>query len=153
MPSIIERRAQTFGLTMINADAHLAVHVTKADIKNAKPNAPNNCAIARAVQREHPEVNAVFVFRSTAWVENDGKIVRYKLPTSLQKEIVAFDRAKAFEPGEYRLSPAPNAKRNRAQKAGKHPQREDKKRAKARRKAGLPRKAHHTTNCRTTEYD
>ncbi len=50
-------------------------------------------------------MNAAYFFRRTAFLEYDRKMVRYVLPPSTQKEIVAFDRAQVFASGAYQLSP------------------------------------------------
>ncbi len=93
-------------LKVIDASAPLALEVTRSDIDNSKQKDPANCAFACAVKR-HLGAKAAYFMRSTAYIEYDHAVVRYDMPESMQKEIVAFDRAKAMEPGIYQLSPTP----------------------------------------------
>lgn len=144
--------SDTYGLTMIDSAKPLDVHVTPGDIRKAKPHDQTGCAIAHAVRRETRAKN-VYVLRSTVWVDDGkGHLVRYGLPPSLQKEIVSFDRNKDFRPGDYHLSPARNLARNRAQRAGRSPQKEQRVRAKKRRARGAePRRVHRSEGVRSTE--
>lgn len=98
-------------LTMEDAKHHLVVTVKKTDIANGKQKDPQCCAIARAILAEKPEAKRVFIFRSTAFIETARRMVRYALPPSVQKEVVAFDRFGLMEPGVYRLS-APQPSRD-----------------------------------------
>lgn len=148
----IAQRALDLGKTMIDADEAIDITITAADIRGGKPSSPSHCAIARAVRRVLPETKNVFVFRSTVWVEDDSYLIRYKLPGSLQKEIVCFDRAKKFEPGDYYLGSAPNRKRNAQQARGKHPQVEARKR-RAKAKPTEKRRAHRTEGIRVAEKE
>lgn len=93
------------GIPIVDATEPLKVCVRKCDIKGAGVKNPGDCAMARACKRQKGVKSAHFT-RSTAYLEFDDKVVKYDLPTSIQKEIVAFDRAgdKAFEPGVYQLS-------------------------------------------------
>ena len=153
--NMIQHRAETLGLTMIDADKPIDVKITREDIQGAKAQNPANCAIARACKRQHHVENA-FVFRTTVWLETKDKLVRYSLPPSLQKEVVAFDRGgrRSFAPGEYHLSPAHNAKRNAAQKRGEYPQKKIKARAKKRRARGVAKRSvHRTAGIRGTEFE
>ena len=95
--------ADTFGLTMIDADQPLEVEVKPCDVKGSKAHNQTDCAIARAVKRQYGAQD-VYVLRSTVWVSDGDHLVRYSLPGSLQKEIVSFDRNRDFRPGKYRLA-------------------------------------------------
>jgi hypothetical protein len=100
---------------VIDALTPLDITVTKQDITASKPNDPQNCAYARSIRRDHPGIEDCFVNRSSAFIVYPKAIVRYVLTTSMQKEIVAFDRGGKFAPGEYHLCPpcpahAPRAK-------------------------------------------
>ena len=98
----IELYAQKNELVMIDAKRPLTVSIAAEDIKGAISLHPNKCAIARALRREG-NVEA-FVYRSLAWVDDGkGHLVRYSLPSALQREAHTFDRHGTFEPGKYRL--------------------------------------------------
>jgi hypothetical protein len=149
MPSLIENYAQEAGLTLVDAGKPLEIEIKTCDVKGSKSLNPKQCAIARALVRIGFE--EAWVFRNTVWVDDGkGHLVRYSLPSSLQKEVVAFDRGAKFFPGEYHLGPSPNRKRNRRQRAGEHPQREARRRAKL---AIKKKKIHRTQGIRGTEWE
>ena len=104
MASYITKLARTLGLEKVDADAPLTLNVKELDVKRASRKDPSCCAYARACKREL-KAKAAYFFRTTAWVQHGDKLVRYSLPPSMQKEIVAFDRNKTMEPGTYQLSP------------------------------------------------
>lgn len=103
MSTYITKRADELGLKVVDADKPLMLEVKRGDIDKATPKSSKVCAFARACERSMP-VEAAFFFKSVAWLEYKDKIVRYSLPPSMQKEIVAFDRNRTMEPGVYRLA-------------------------------------------------
>src|SRR5262245_20191935 len=103
MASQITRIAKTLGLKMMDARGNLPLTVRDGDILLASEGDPGNCAYARACKREHGVVAAYF-FRTAAWLQYRDRMVRYVLPPSMQKEIVAFDRNKTMAPGQYCLA-------------------------------------------------
>lgn len=103
MSTYITKRANELGIKVVDATTPLIVGVAQKDINGAKRKDSKVCGFARACERQFP-IEAAFFFKSTAWLEYKDKIVRYHLPPSMQKEIVAFDRNKTMEPGVYRLS-------------------------------------------------
>src|SRR5258708_23834475 len=60
--------------------------------------------IAQAVRRL-VGVEDVRIFKSRAFVKLNGTWFRYIVPPAVYREITAFDRGAAFEPGEYYLRP------------------------------------------------
>lgn len=107
--STITKYAEAHGLKRVDAKKPLLVTVKTGDIRKAKKKDPQNCGFAQACRRENPKAEAVFFFRSSAWVQEGKTIKRYLLPTSMQKEIVAFDRGAPFDPGHYELkAPSPS---------------------------------------------
>jgi hypothetical protein len=102
--TFVTKRAHERELEEVDAKKPLAVEVTARDIKLAKAKNSKECALARAVKRSMP-VKAAYFLRTTAWLEFEDKMVRYRLPPSVQKEIVSFDRNKMMSTGEYVLSP------------------------------------------------
>lgn len=79
------------------------VEVTEADNKQGNRGDAMNCAMARAVCREFGADVAV-IGMSYSYVIKGDTAIRYKTPVSLSREIVAFDRARKFEPGTYGLA-------------------------------------------------
>lgn len=119
MSSYITKRAKELGLKMEDAKAPLQLEVRKGDISGANMKAPSNCAFARACKRAEL-ADAAYFFRSTAWLEKGGKLTRYILPYSMQKEIVAFDRNKTMEPGVYQLAkPSKSSRMSEVRKRSK----------------------------------
>lgn len=101
------------GLPVVDAplNTRLVVEVNKHDANSAKPNDPSNCAAAKAIARMMNTEVDVHISR-TYVRDNKRKVwIRYQTPQSVSREIVSFDRAAKFEPGEYSF-PAP-AKCNR----------------------------------------
>jgi hypothetical protein len=109
MGTFITKYADQMGLKMEDARHHLEIEVLPKDIRKAKPLSSKSCAFACAAKRDLG-VKAAFFFRSTAWLQFDGKLVRYQLPNSMQKEIVSFDRARVMAPGTYRFGPFEGAR-------------------------------------------
>lgn len=105
-------RAQERELEEVDADNSLSLVVTARDIKLAKAANSKECALARACKREL-RVKAAYFLRTVAWLEYPDKMVRYRLPQSVQKEIVSFDRSKMMSTGEYTLSPVTPMKRGK----------------------------------------
>jgi hypothetical protein len=104
MSTFITKRARELGLKKVDATRPLELEVTRNDVRLAVPKNAKCCALARACKRQL-ECRAAYFFRSTAWLEYEDRVVRYLLPPSVQKEIVAFDRSRSMEPGLYQLTP------------------------------------------------
>src|SRR5688572_23236975 len=93
----MRRYAETNNLKLVDAKKPLEIEVLPEDIRRADRKKPQSCGFAKACRRMDNDIRAAYFFQSTAYLEFDDKIVRYSLPKSMQKEIVAFDRAKAME--------------------------------------------------------
>ena len=100
----VTKRAKELGIPVVEARIPVRLTVTSRDVASATKKSSKQCALARASVRL-PDVRAGYFFRTTAYLEYRDKMVRYALPTSVQKEIVSFDRARMFAPGAYQLSP------------------------------------------------
>lgn len=104
----VQKLCETRGLKLEDATRPIVVGVAVDDIVKSRTKNSKCCAFARAAQRE-PGVRAAYFFRSTAFLEFADRMVRYALPSSVQKEIVSFDRAGIMAPGEYQLNaPSPS---------------------------------------------
>lgn len=100
----IERIIREKKLAQVDAKTPTTVVVTQSDIVKAKSRNSKCCAFALAGKRKPGVVDAYF-FLTTAYFEYKDQMVRYKLPPSVQKEIISFDRAKIVSPGSYQLTP------------------------------------------------
>ena len=103
MSTFISKLSKELKIPKVDAKKPLAISVKPCDVKASTQKDPGNCAFARAAKRSLG-ADAAYFFRSCAWLQYPNRLVRYTLPVSAQKEIVAFDRAKAFEPGDYHLT-------------------------------------------------
>jgi hypothetical protein len=103
----VKEYARKNGLQIVNAKNKLLVTVTKNDVKLGAQKNSECCAIARAVMKQQSHISRVWIFKSKAYIESPMKLTRYNLPSSVQKEIVSFDRFKIMEPGVYALVPPP----------------------------------------------
>ena len=85
-----------------DAKKNLSIDVTKQDAKEAARRNHESCAMAVACKRKE-HADGVIMSVSTAYIIKGNTATRYKVPESVSREIVAFDRDAYFEPGEYRL--------------------------------------------------
>lgn len=141
----MNKYAEENNLKIRDAKRHLTLLVTPEDVKSGRRKEAQACGFAKACSRQEPKATAVHFFKSTAYVETEKNLTRYMLPPSMQKEIVAFDRARKMEPGLYEMKAPPPAQTLEAQReqrrAGgkaKHPG----------SKKGLPNKRHVTIGVR-----
>ncbi len=86
--------------TVVDAKKPITIIVSKADCRNGNLKEPDNCAMAKALQREH---DGAIISLSTAYIVDGEKATRYKVPESVAREIVSFDRNHKFAAGEYSL--------------------------------------------------
>ncbi|SRR5260221_10479305 len=98
-----QSKPRTFeGLQVVDGAKSFKLSISKDDIKNSKKNDPANCAAARACQRKFHKEARVFLTRT--YIKDKNKWIRFVTPVSVGREITAFDRGAAFEPGEYQLN-------------------------------------------------
>lgn len=102
MSTFITKFAKQRKLDRVDATSPMVLTLTRADVRAAQPRNSKECAFALAAKRI-PGVKAAYFFRTMAWLEFKGTLVRYQLPVSVQKEIVGFDRSRRMVPGEYHL--------------------------------------------------
>lgn len=126
MSTLIAKHAQGLGLKMVDAKKAMTIEVIITDIRKSVQKDPRKCAFAMACRRNDKEIFAAYFFRSTAWLEYEDKMVRYILPMSVQKEIVAYDRGGEVKPGTFQLSPPKGshtlkAARARSKERKEHP--------------------------------
>jgi hypothetical protein len=102
---------------VLEAKGPIDIEVTADDCAKGNQRAPSACAMARAFKREY---DGAVISVSRAYLVKGTTATRYVIPESVSREIVSFDRAKKFIPGEYTLlAPTPsktlNAQRDKVQ--------------------------------------
>lgn len=116
------------------------VEVTAKDSASANVKDHKSCAMAVACKRMQA-ADGVIVSMATAYVVKGRNAIRYKIPDSVSREIVSFDRKAGFTPGMYQLSaPSPSSRLGGSQQRGSQ-----KHSGKGRK---VPRR-HHTDGIRT----
>lgn len=90
--------------TVIDAKHPVTVHVIRKDCKDSISLDPNECALAKALQREF-KADAAVIGLSTSYLIKGSKAIRFDTGARIAREIVSFDRNHDFEPGTYRLIP------------------------------------------------
>lgn len=98
------------GSQVVDAGAPVDVTVTPHDIASSRSKAPNNCAVAKACKRLQ-EVEDVRVHLTRTFLKVGNRWYRFRTPTAIRQEIIAFDRGGSFEPGTYTLLPVPTTDR------------------------------------------
>lgn len=86
------------------------VQVRANDAKLRGKKKHDECALAEACKRSFA-VDGVIISRSMAYLVKGKKAVRFKLPDSVSREIVSFDRGAGFQPGVYALEAIPPSSR------------------------------------------
>lgn len=153
MSTYVTKRAAELGVPMVEAKRPLMLEVTEGDSNKGAAKNSKECAFAIACKRQVPGVRKAHFFRGVAWLEYPDKLVRFILPPSMQKEIVAFDRGAFVAPGTYRLvRPSPTltlaAMEKRNKENGKKATRSKGKDAPAKKK-GKKKFSHRTANVRS----
>jgi len=89
--------------SVTDAKKDMTLEVLPKDLAASKRRKHPECALATACKRSY-EVKGVVIALSVAYVvTNDHEAIRYMVPLNASREIVAFDRNGAFEPGKYIL--------------------------------------------------
>lgn len=91
---------------VVDSRASLLVEVTPQDVHASKRKNHTECAMAVACRRML-HADGMIIGKQTVYLIKGRKAVRFGIPESVRKEIVAFDRGAPFEPGEYQLSKPP----------------------------------------------
>lgn len=93
-----------------DATEKIEIEVTDRDSKSAAVRNHEACAMAVACKRKM-KADGVIVSIGTAYVIKGDVAYRYRVPPSVQREIVSFDREAGFASGEYELVPTIPSKR------------------------------------------
>lgn len=88
--------------TVTEATSNVVVEVTKRDINSSAVKKHDACAMAVACKRKF-DLDGVIVSRRVAYLIKNNVARRYRVPESVAREIVSFDRGSGFMPGSYHL--------------------------------------------------
>lgn len=117
---------------VVDAKKDLRIQVTAEDCKRGKVKGPSSCAMARAAMREY---DGAIVSLATAYMIRGDVATRYMVPQSVSREIVSFDRAHKFEPGEYALKKVTKSNKLGPRRSRLLPERHDKTYANTKRRS------------------
>ena len=95
---------------IVDSSRPTAVCVTAADAHSKGVKKHTECAMAVACKRLF-HLDGVIISRSVAYLIKGTQARRFKLPTSVSREIVSFDRNAGFAPGTYQLSAVPETQK------------------------------------------
>lgn len=101
-----------------DADEVIIIDVQAQDNKGAVPFHRNKCPMARSTCRNIPGSTGAMIGPGSSYVIKGNTAYRYKNPETLTREVISWDRARIFEPGQYRLSPFPPCSRLGVHKSG-----------------------------------
>jgi hypothetical protein len=124
--------------SVVDANRNAIIEVTAKDASSKAVKDHNGCAMAVACKRKF-HLDGVIISRSIAYLVKGTKARRFKLPESVSREVVSFDRGAGFAPGRYELSEVPPTVRLGARAGGKP----------TNVGTGQSKKRHITTNVRT----
>src|SRR5580704_307502 len=85
-----------------DAKTPVRIEVLKRDIDDSDVRSHKFCAVARACKRAQ-HIDGAIIALKVAYLIKGGEALRYSMPESLSREIVAYDRNGDFAPGTYRL--------------------------------------------------
>jgi hypothetical protein len=88
--------------TVKDADKEVHVEVLPRDNSNSKVKNHTACAMAVACKRTY-QADGVIVAVSVAYIVKGNTAIRYRLPESIAREVVSFDRKGGFAPGTYKM--------------------------------------------------
>ena len=115
--------------TVIDANRNTMIEVTRGDAASKAVKSHSACAMAVACKRKF-HLDGVIISRSVAYLVKGNRARRFKLPETVSREIVSFDRGGGFAVGKYELGKIPPATRLGAggkKKPGSHNKGEPKK--------------------------
>ena len=98
--------------TCTDAKRPVEIEIKARDVNAATQKDATSCAMATAICREWKADEAV-IGLSYSYVIKGKTAMRFVTPSSVQREIVSFDRSKDFKPGKYHLAPVPKSQRRK----------------------------------------
>jgi hypothetical protein len=108
------------GLPIYDATSPMVIHVVSRDIKEQKRKDPENCAIAKACQREL-SAERVRVHLSRTYVKFAGSNfwLRFQTSNAARTEIAVTDKGGTFAEGSYMLLPINHKPKRRSYRTAK----------------------------------
>lgn len=107
--------------SVVDANTDAFIDVTEHDVKSSKVKNHKACAMAVACKRKF-HLDGVIISKSVAYLIKGNKARRFKVPESVAREVVSFDRGAGFSIGKYALQAMPLSSRmdrpSRKKKAG-----------------------------------
>ncbi len=88
----------------------MKIEVTPRDASSKAVRDHNGCAMAVACKRAL-KLDGVIISRSIAYLIKGDHATRFKLPESISREVVSFDRGAGFAVGKYELERVPKTSR------------------------------------------
>ncbi len=123
-----------------DADDNVILEVTRDDSSEGTVKDHSHCAMARACQRKF-KARGVIVSVTTVYIIQKDGATRYRLPESVSREIVSFDREAGFAEGQYELiKPSKSQRIGQRQGSNKDPRN--------RKPSGKPHFMHYTVGIR-----
>lgn len=111
--------------SVIDATHNQAIEVTLKDASSKAVKDHKGCAMAVACKRKF-HLDGVIISRSVAYLVKGKQARRFKLPQSVSREVVSFDRGAGFAPGIYALAKVPMLNRQGARAKRDDPKRSHK---------------------------
>ncbi len=93
-----------------DAKTNAYVEVTSADVSASKIKNHKQCAMAVACKRKF-HLDGVIIAKSVAYLVKGNSARRFKVPESVSREVVSFDRGSGFSAGKYALGAVPKSGR------------------------------------------
>jgi hypothetical protein len=83
--------------------------ITTDDVNAAIPNEPCHCVVAVALKEVYPNLKAVFVFLTKAYIVLSDKVLVFAPSAELGRAVSAYDAEKGWNlaPGVYYFNPLP----------------------------------------------
>lgn len=122
-----------------DARRSVRIQVTSEDSKYSKKKSPNHCALAKACEKRY---DGAIISLAIAYLIRGNKARRYRVPSSISRELVSFDRHHDFRPGEYTLHAPSSNERLEARRESRLRRKKPKYKLK-------PTKRHHTQGIRS----
>lgn len=92
--------------SIVDANRNALIEVTAKDASSRAVKDHSGCAMAVACKRKF-HLDGVIISRSVAYLVKGKQARRFKLPESVSREVVSFDRGSGFAPGKYELAKVP----------------------------------------------
>ena len=102
--SVLDNVRRFFPKARVVKDARVDsyIEVTRKDLNSAHVRDHKTCAMAVACKRKF-HADGVLISVGVAYVVMGDTFTRYRVPESVGREVVSFDRNGGFRPGEYHL--------------------------------------------------